>query len=212
MQPGFKHPNPGRHRIIRMRMPLRERSTTSIPSLASVPDDEALVARARAGDVDAFELLYKRHGGRVYALCLRLTGDPARATERTQDVFVQAWEGLGRFRGEAQFGSWLHRIAVNVTLMASRGDRRRDARVSLSGDLDLADGVGEGFVAPVDIESAIDLDRALRALPPGARAAFVLHEIEGYTHDEIGRLTGTAAGTVRAQLHRARRLLMEALK
>jgi RNA polymerase sigma-70 factor (ECF subfamily) len=176
-------------------------------------DDAALVARAKSGNVEAFEALYRRHGGRVHALCLRLTADGQRAAELTQDVFVRAWDGLPAFRGESAFGSWLHRIAVNASLMSRRSDQRRTSRVSLAEDLATpTTSAPDAIVAPRDVESAIDLERALQSLPAGARAAFVLHEIEGYTHEEIAGLTGIAAGTVRAQLHRARRLLMEALE
>jgi RNA polymerase sigma-70 factor (ECF subfamily) len=186
------------------------RMVSTLPT--SVPESEdALVSLARRGDVEAFASLYRLHGGRVHALCLRLAGDEARAAELTQDVFVLAWEALPRFRGDAAFGSWLHRIAVNASLMATRSDRRRQARVALTEDLAAGGEVPTGSVAPRDVESAVDLERALRALPPGARAAFVLHEIEGFTHEEIARATGTAPGTVRAQLFRARKLLMEAL-
>jgi len=197
---------------MQMRAPQEATTSAPPPSTAAAPqeaDDPALVARARRGDVDAFAALYRSHGARVYALCLRLAGDEAGAVELTQDVFVRAWEALPRFRGESALGSWLHRIAVNVALMRGRSDRRRLARVALSEDVGLHEDTPS--VAPRDVESAVDLERALRALPPGARAAFVLHEVEGYTHEEIARHTGTAPGTVRAQLHRARRLLMEAL-
>ncbi len=173
------------------------------------PDDEPLLQRARAGDLDAFEELYRANAPRVFALCLRMTADRQRAQELTQDVFVRAWEGLPTFRGDAAFGSWLHRIAVNVVLMGARADKRRAARVTLADDLD--DAPGDGFVAPVDVEQGIDLERAIATLPPGARRVFVLHDIEGYRHEEIARVTGTAEGTLRAQLHRARKLLMEAL-
>jgi RNA polymerase sigma-70 factor, ECF subfamily len=167
--------------------------------------DDALVGRVRAGDLDAFEPLYRAHGGRVYALCLRMTGDAALAAELTQDAFVRAWERLDSYRGQSAFGTWLHALAVNVVLMHLRGGRRRDAHAG-DGDPDELPNV-----RPVPADERIDLDRAIASLPPGARAAFVLHEIEGYSHDEIARLTGTAAGTVRAQLFRARRLLIRLL-
>ena len=188
-------------------------------------DEHALVALARSGDVRAFERLYHRHAGRVFALCVRMTADRGRARELTQDVFVHAWERLGTFRGDAALGSWLHRIAVNAVLMSTRSDKRRRARVALVDDLRPPSGDGEsthqtdesreggeGEVPPIDVEQVIDLERAIAALPPGVRRAFVLHDIEGYRHQEIAQMTGSAEGTLRAQLHRARRLLMEALK
>jgi RNA polymerase sigma-70 factor (ECF subfamily) len=175
--------------------------------------EDALVDRARRGDVDAFERLYQLHAGRVYALCLRLAGEPVEARELVQDTFVHAWEALPRFRGESSLTTWLHRIAVNVLLERRRGDRRRAARVSLVDDEDDMERAAsaEGFVAPTDVATAIDLERAIAALPPGVRRAFVLHEVEGYTHEEVAGMTGLATGTLRAQLHRARQLLIKAL-
>lgn len=199
----------------------------SIESMTAVPptnggtdreSDAALIARARAGDVAAFEYVYRREVGRVYALCLRMTSDPVRAREVTQSVFVRAWDRLGSFRGDSQLSSWLHRIAVNEVLIEARTDRRRQARVVLAEDHAAASGGAiedapaySGVTLPVDTESRIDLERAIAMLPPGARTVFVLHDIEGYRHEEISRMTGSAEGTLRAQLHRARKLLMEAL-
>jgi RNA polymerase sigma-70 factor (ECF subfamily) len=173
--------------------------------------DDGLVDRARRGDVDAFEQLYRRHAGRVYALCLRLAADPVVARELVQDTFVKAWEALPRFRAEASLATWLHRIAVNALLERRRGEKRRTSRVSLAGDEeeDVRDIAGVVF-AP-DVATAIDLELAIGALPPGVRRAFVLHDVEGYTHEEIATMTGLAAGTLRAQLHRARQLLKRAL-
>jgi RNA polymerase sigma-70 factor (ECF subfamily) len=183
----------------------------SAESAAELAVERALVRRARGGDAGAFEALYRREAGRVFALALRLTGDRVRATELTQDVFVRAWERLGAFRGDGAIAPWLRRIAVTTLLAGARADRRRAARVALAEDLGDAP---DAMAAPPrhDVEAGIDLERAIAALPPGARAVFVLHDVEGYQHDEIARMTGTAAGTCRAHLHRARRLLMEALR
>ena len=175
--------------------------------------EDALIDRARRGDVDAFELLYRTHSGRVYALCLRLAGEPMEARELVQDTFVHAWEALPRFRGESSLTTWLHRIAVNALLERRRRDRRRTARVSLAEDDDEVESasLSGGSVPPTDVATAIDLERAIAALPPGVRRAFVLHEVEGYTHEEVAGMTGLATGTLRAQLHRARQLLIRAL-
>ena len=181
--------------------------------------DAALIERARSGDVGAFEHVYRREAGRVYALCLRMTADPGRARELTQTVFIRVWDRLSTFRGDSQLSSWLHRIAVNEVLLDVRTERRRRARVVLAED-EAADSSGadqdapaySGITMPVDTETRIDLERAISMLPPGARTVFVLHDIEGYRHEEISRMTGSAEGTLRAQLHRARKLLMEALK
>ncbi len=175
-----------------------------------------LVAKARRGDVAAFEALYRANSPRVYAVALRLTGNANDAGELTQDVFVHAWQHLTGFRGEAAFGSWLHRITVNSTFMRARGDRRRAAHIRTHSDADERDLAsmeeGQGSVPAIDVAQAVDLERAIAALPPGARRVFVLHDVVGYRHEEIARLTGLAEGTLRAQLHRARRLLMEALE
>ena len=165
------------------------------------PDDVALVRRVQQGDLGAFEPLYRRHAARTYALCLRLTGDRMAAAERAQDVFVRAWERIRSFRGDSAFASWLHRLAVNVVLQEMRSTRRREARIML-------DDTATGFAADVRIDERIDLDAALLRLPPGARVVFVLHDIEGYGHDEIAKLLGNAPGTVRAQLWKARQMLM----
>ncbi len=179
------------------------------PSQSS--NESALVARARAGDVEAFEALYRLTAGRIFALCLRMCGDRVRASEAAHDVFVRAWEKLPTFREESAFGSWLHRLAVNYVLELQRSDRRRAARVTLADDeVDQVATATGGAVCP-DHDARIDLERALALLPPNARTVFVLHEVEGYKHDEIARMMGTAGGTVRAHLHRARKLLMELL-
>jgi RNA polymerase sigma-70 factor (ECF subfamily) len=178
------------------------------------PPKESAVSRAQHGDVDAFAELYREHAGRVFALCVRMSGDRVHAEELMQDVFVRAWERLGSFRGEAAFGSWLHRLAVNVVLTGARSDRRREARVTLAEDLAVAEAgrAGpRGVVGATDPGTAVDIERAIAALPRGARDAFVLHDVEGFSHTEIAELTGLAEGTIRAQLHRARKLLMEAL-
>lgn len=190
---------------------------TESPVTTTQPDENrvaerALVERARHGDVAAFESIYRLHAGRVYALCLRMTADAAQARELAQDVFVRVWEKLGSYRGDAALSSWVHRIAVNVVLMARRGDRRRERRVTHTEDPSVNGSMREADLHAPDVEQEIDLERAIAALPPRARRVFVLHDIEGFRHDEIARMTGNAEGTLRAQLHRARRLLMEALK
>ena len=172
--------------------------------MPSDPND--LIHRAQQGEQAAFEALYRAHVGRVYALCLRLTADAAHAEELTQDAFVRAWERLAGFRGESAFASWLYRLTVNVVFLHRRTARRRELRVFATDDPAAfeAPGSGEGG-------RGVDLERAVAALPPGARQVFVLHDVEGYRHEEIARLTGIAVGTSKAQLFRARRLLREAL-
>jgi RNA polymerase sigma-70 factor, ECF subfamily len=174
------------------------------PSPGGIPE---VVRRAQAGDEDAFEALYREQVGRVYALCLRLSGQPATAEELTQDVFVRVWQRLKSFRGESAFTTWLHRLAVNVALMAQRTTIRRERRVTPVDDLAVFD---RG--TPPKAAENLDLERALARLPPGAREVFVLHDVEGYGHAEVGKLLGIAEGTSKAQLFRARRLLREMLE
>ena len=163
-----------------------------------------LVARAQGGDTRAFETLYRQHIGRIYAVCLRLAGSRTLAEDCTQDAFVQAWKALPGFRGDSTFSSWLHRIAVNAVLARQRGALRRSAWFSRDDDGSALDDVAAADPPP---GAALDLDRAISELPAGAREIFVLHDIEGYKHEEIAALTGLAVGTTKAHLHRARRLL-----
>ncbi|MFN8178210.1 MAG: sigma-70 family RNA polymerase sigma factor [bacterium] len=175
--------------------------------VALVPPD--ILERARRGDVDAFEKIYRLHVGRVYGLCLRLVGDRTHAEEATQEVFVKAWRGLPRFQGRAALSTWLHRLAINVVLDARRSDARRVTWFSpLEGENALPEDA-ETPAAPLEI--TMDLERAVAALPPAARMAFVLHDVEGYRHREISEMTGTPEGTWRARLHAARRMLRERL-
>jgi RNA polymerase sigma factor (sigma-70 family) len=173
----------------------------------AVPMDD--LRAAQRGDADAFERLYRAHVGRVHLLALRLTGDTARAESLTQDAFVRAWRKLATFRGESSLATWLHRLTVNVFLLDERGDRRRSGRELTDAPLDALDGPRRHEA--LDLDDRMDLERAIARLPEGARLAFVLHDIQGYTHDEIAALSGVASSTVRVQLHRARRRLMEEL-
>jgi RNA polymerase sigma-70 factor (ECF subfamily) len=170
---------------------------------------EEVVREAREGSVAAFERLYRENAGRVYALCLRLSGDAARAEELTQDVFVRAWERLESFRGESAVTSRLHRVAVNVVLAQRRSEGRRNARVALVEDIGVVETEGR---PPASMAERMDLDAAIATLPDATRTVFVMHDVEGYTHDEIARMTGRAEGTCKALLHRARRALRERLR
>jgi len=170
--------------------------------------ERQLVKAAQNGDLVAFEELYRDNLGRVYALCFRLSGSPDLAQELAQDVFVRAWQKLPSFRGESALATWLYPLAVNVALSERRARRRRLARVVSTDDL-------TPFERPARVsapDAAMDLDKALLTLPDGARAVFVLHDVEGYKHQEIAEMTGVAPGTSKAQLSRARRLLREVLE
>jgi len=167
------------------------------------------IRRAQTGDVDAFELLYREHSPRIYALCLRLkAGDKSDATELLQDVFIKAWRRLDTFRGDSAFVSWLHRLAVNTMLENARSDQRRATRVLPMEDTSRLAGAARSS----GVESRMDMESAIASLPKGARLAFVLHDVEGYQHQEIAEQLSVTVGTVKAQLHRARRLLRERLE
>ena len=180
----------------------------AMPVAGGKPEtSENPVDRAARGDVDAFEELYRENSGRVYLLCLRMCGDPSLAEELAQEAFIRAWQKLSSFRGDSAFSTWLNRVTVNVVLGDRRSTARREARIKPAGD-----------DVPVDLSAsvpspgqALDLERSIAALPDGARAVFVLHDVEGYRHKEIARLIGVAEGTSKAQLHRARKLLRKAL-
>jgi len=172
------------------------------------PEHEADIIRlAREGDLPAFEELYRRYLGRVYAICLRLTADVTMAEQLTQDTFVQVWKKLDSFRGEAAFGTWLHRLAVNTVLQERRARNRRKDKEELFGDL----ASPEGATGSPREDERIDLERAIAALPERARMVFVLYDIEGFRHEEIAKMMKTSIGTSKAQLHRARGLLRKGL-
>jgi RNA polymerase sigma-70 factor, ECF subfamily len=170
-------------------------------------EESDLVRDAQAGDSEAFERLYETHVRRIYALCLRMLSDPVRAEDVTQDVFIRAWEKIPSFQFRSAFGTWLHRLGVNVVLGDIRSDKRLQERVTPTDAI-------EDFQAEVQEampETKVDLERAIALLPPGAKEVLVLHDIEGYRYREIAEITGTAEGTVKSQLNRARRLVREAL-
>lgn len=180
-------------------------------------DDEAtLLDRARRGDMKAFELLYRRHCGRVYAVCLRLTANEAQAEDCTQEAFVSAWRHLGSFAGGSRFGTWIHRIAVNEALGVKRKSTRRQRHLRVvepvPGADDEPDPLDRAPAPPTHHDARIDLEAAIAHLPEQARRVFVLVALGGYSHEEAGATLGIAAGTSKAQLHRARQLLMQRLE
>ncbi len=167
-----------------------------------------LIEEAKSGDHAAFAEIYRTYVGRVYGICLRLLGDRSRAEDVTQQVFIRAWTKLASFRGESSFGSWLHRLALNVALNELKASASVQQQVSSLDDLPVNPASHENCSQ----ETRIDLEHAIAALPAGARVIFVLHEIEGLNHKDIAEKLGLADGTCKAQLSRARKLLREALK
>jgi RNA polymerase sigma-70 factor (ECF subfamily) len=168
---------------------------------------EALVQQAQQGDMEAFEALYRRTSDRVYAVCLRMSGDTDRATELVQDVFVRVWQKLPGFRGDSQFTTWLHRLTVNLVLQDRRSRGRRESREVGAADLERFGRAARRAMPG----TRVDLERAIAGLPEKARRVLVLRDVEGYKYDEIARMTGVSLGTVKAQIHRARGLVKEAL-
>lgn len=173
--------------------------------------EAADVALAASGDGRAFERLYRAHVNRVFSLCARMVADRARAEELTQDVFVRAWEKLHLFRGEASFATWLHRLAVNVVLNDRKTEGRRRSRFDEEDEEAGMDGFPGVVGMPLAPGELLDLEQAIARLPAGARRVFTLHDVEGYKHEEIAEMLGVTSGATKAQLHRARLLLREAL-
>lgn len=172
------------------------------------PDVASLVALARGGDLSAFETVYRMHSGKVFSICLRLAADRNEAEEFAQDAWVRAWERIGTFRGDAAFGTWIHRLTVNLLLDRKRHDARWRQRVTSIEDEGAVETAAAVAAAP---ETRLDIERAVERLPEGALVIFLLHEVDGLKMREIAEQLGIAIGTVKAQLHRARRLLQESL-
>jgi RNA polymerase sigma-70 factor, ECF subfamily len=181
-------------------------ATQSVPDIGL--DDSNLIARVLDGDRDAARALYEAHVRRVHRLIYRLCGDEELTRDYTQDTFVRAFDHLHRFRGEAAFSSWLHRIAVTVTLNGLRKQKRIRQRQT---DLDDAAELEHTPTRPIDPDLRASLAAAIADLPEGARMTVILHDIEGFTHREIGEMLGIAAGTSKARLFDARVRLRKAL-
>lgn len=174
---------------------------------AVIPDEEAQVRAAVRGDVRAFESLYRSHVARIFGLLKRLCGgNEALAEELSQEAFIKAWQSLPGFRFESRFGTWLHRLAANVGLMELRRRRSGEDREDAVEDLEYTRVIQAD---PIGLRA--DLEAAVRALPGRAREVLILFDVEGFSHEEIARMTGVAVGTCKAQLHRARKLLRLAL-
>jgi len=174
------------------------------------------IEQAKGGNAEAFEALYGFHKRRVYSLCLRMTGNTAQAEDLTQEAFLQLYRKIGTFRGESAFSTWLHRMAVNVVLMQLR--KKGLPEVSLDEmlepqhddgpkrDIGARDNVLAGSV------DRVNLERAIAGLPPGYRVVFMLHDVEGYEHNEIAEMMGCSIGNSKSQLHKARLKLRDLLK
>jgi RNA polymerase sigma-70 factor, ECF subfamily len=173
------------------------------------------IERAKQGDSSAFEALYNLHKRRVYSLCLRMTANTAAAEDLTQEAFLQLYRKIGTFRGESAFSTWLHRMAVNVVLMQLR--KKSLPVVPIDDTLETEEDAPKKELGGLDLNLAgsidrLQLQRVIEALPPGYRTIFVLHDVEGYEHNEIADMVGCSIGNSKSQLHKARMKLRELLK
>jgi RNA polymerase sigma-70 factor (ECF subfamily) len=173
--------------------------------------DFALAQRAAQGDIEAFEELFRLHRRLVYGLCLRMTQDVAEAEDVTQEVFVLLFRKIGGFRGEASFTTWLHRLTVNQVLMRFRKTKSRREDALEDEDLQPHESVRPTSPKASQLIDRVALESAIAQLPPGYRAAFILHDVEGYEHEEVARILGCAVGTSKSQLHKARTKLRKLL-
>lgn len=178
--------------------------------------DAEVIAKAQRGDAEAFRLLYEKHKRRVYSLCLRMTANTAEAEDLAQEAFLQLYRKIGTFRGESAFSTWLHRLSVNVVLMHLRKKSLPVVSLEESGQSGEDDAARRDFGADdIALAGSIDrlqLQRAVDSLPPGYRMIFVLHDVEGYEHNEIAKIAGCSVGNSKSQLHKARMKLRDLLK
>ena len=190
------------------------------PGLKKSEDVEMTEAEAirlaQEGDAAAFERIFRLHSGRVYALCLRMMRNTSQAEELTQEVFLQLFRKIQTFRGESAFSTWLHRVSINVVVMRLRKKTVMEAPLDDANEEEYSNGLVKEIGAPdLVLSGAIDrinLERAIRELPPGYRRAFLLHDVEGYEHSEVAEIMGCSVGNSKSQLHKARRQLRNLLQ
>ena len=189
--------------------PLKRMDVALHPAAPARAADEALVERCRRGELGAFEALYNQHAPRLYNLAQRMLGNATDAEDVVQDTFLSVHKRLDSFRGEAALGTWLYRLAVNQCLDRMRSRAGREAQATDS--LDEPDRTWQPAGRPDRPVERMDLKRAIARLPEGSRSVFVLHDVEGLEHREIGKLLGISEGTSKSQLHKARLRLREML-
>jgi len=175
------------------------------------------IRRSQAGDPAAFDFLYHLHSRRVYALCLRMVNNPADAEDLMQEAFLQLFRKIGTFRGESAFSTWLHRMTVNVVLMRLRKKSLPTDSLEETLDPDAESSSPKRDVGAPDLRLSgavdrVNLERSIEQLPPGYRAVFVLHDVQGYEHNEIADIMGCSVGNSKSQLHKARTRLRELLQ
>ena len=190
--------------------------TTAKKILASGITEAEAIARAKDGDSECFEMLYGMHKRRVYSLTLRMTGNTAEAEDLTQEAFLQLYRKIGTFRGESAFSTWLHRLAVNVVLMHLRKKGLPEVSLEETMEPQQEDGPKKDVGARDNVLAGsidrVNLERSIESLPPGYRIIFVLHDVEGYEHNEIAEMMGCSIGNSKSQLHKARMKLRDLLK
>lgn len=184
------------------------------PKQAKITEAEA-IERAKQGDQEAFEILYNLHKRRVYSLCLRMVSNPAQAEDLAQEAFLQLFRKVGTFRGESAFSTWLHRMTVNVVLMHLR--KKNLPAVSLEETIETDEETQRKELGTEDVKLTASIDRlqlqrAIERLPPGYKTVFVLHDVEGFEHNEIAEMVGCSIGNSKSQLHKARLKLRDYLK
>lgn len=175
------------------------------------------IRRAQTGDAAAFEFLYQMHGRRVYALCLRMVSNPADAEDLAQEAFLQLFRKIGTFRGESAFSTWLHRMTVNVVLMRLRKKTLPTDSLEETLDPDSENSGPKRDVGTADLRltgavDRVNLERSIEKLPPGYKTVFVLHDVQGFEHNEIANIMGCSVGNSKSQLHKARTRLRELLQ
>jgi RNA polymerase sigma-70 factor, ECF subfamily len=182
------------------------------PAASAAATETQLIARAQQGDEEAFAALFEAHKRRVYSLCLRMLGNPTEAEDLTQEAFLQLFRKIATFRGESAFSTWLHRLAVNVVLMHLRkkglNQISLDETENSQGEPIKRD-YGDDDRRLVGSIDRIGLNRAISELPPGYRTVFILHDVEGYEHNEIAEIMNCSIGNSKSQLHKARLKLRE---
>lgn len=174
--------------------------------------DVDLARRAAEGEDAAFEALYHRHFRRVYSLCLRMLGNPTEAEDLTQETFANLYRKVGSFRGDSQFTTWLHRMTVNQVLMHFRKRSVKMEKTTVEGETPIQIVKGTENANRMPVIDRIALENAIQQLAPGYRSVFVLHDVEGYEHEEIAKMLGIAEGTSKSQLHKARLKLRDLIR
>ena len=196
-----------------LQLPWATASGLAVVETPAQPEsDQQLAKSAAAGDMAAFEELYRRHNRRVYALCLRMTQNQSEAEDLAQEVFINLFRKVGSFRGDSAFTTWLHRMTVNQVLMHFRKRSVKLEKTTEEGETPVQIVQGTENPGAMPVIDRIALDKAIAQLPPGYRAVFVLHDVEGHEHEEVARILGVAVGTSKSQLHKARMRLRSLLK